>query len=93
MCIDYSRMQDKQLTMKVIEQLSHRYRDQEDGYTRMFKIPNREKDQAKMAILEYTDNPFPPLPHPSVRKPPSQLPTPPSRFSLPDNVPQEGTPV
>jgi len=79
--------------MKVIEQLSQRYKDRQDGYTRMFKIPNREEDQAKMAILEYVDNPFPPLPHPSVRKPPSKLPVPPSRFSIPDKVPPEGTPV
>ena len=79
--------------MKVIERLSQRYKDREEGYTRMFKIPNREKDQAKMAILEYTDNPFPPLPHPSVRGPPSQTPTPPSRFSIPEKVPPEGTPV
>ena len=79
--------------MKVIEELSQRYKDREDGYTRMFKIPNREEDQAKMAILEYVDNPFPPLPHPSVRKSPPQLPIPPSKFSIPDNVPPEGTPV
>ena len=81
--------------MKVIEQLSQRYKDREADYTRMFKIPNREEDQAKMAILEYVDNPFPPLPHPSVRKPPSQTPLPPLplRFSIPNQVPPEGTPV
>jgi len=83
--------QDKKLAIKVVE-LSDRYKNRQYGYTRLFRIPNREKDQAKMGILEYVDNPYPPLPHPSVRELPAKIPVPPSRFSS-SQVSAEGTPV
>ena len=83
--------QDKKLAAKVVG-LCDRYKNRQHSYTRLFRIPNREKDQAKMGILEYVDNPYPPLPHPSVRKPPAKIPEPPSRFSS-SEVPAEGTQV
>jgi len=92
MCIhnfDYS--QDNKLAVKVVE-ISDRFADHQHSYTRLFRIPNREKDQAKMGIVEYVGNPYPPLPHPSVREPPARIPVPPSRFSS-SQVPAEGTPV
>jgi len=69
--------QDKKLATKVVE-MSDRFKNRRNGYTRLFRIPNREKDQAKMGIVEYIDNPYPPLPHPSVREPPAKIPVPPS---------------
>ncbi|XP_065919331.1 large ribosomal subunit protein bL17-like [Dysidea avara] len=84
-------LMDKKLAAKVVG-LCDRYKNRQHSYTRLFRIPNREKDQAKMGILEYVDNPYPPLPHPSVRKPPAKIPEPPSRFSS-SEVPAEGTQV
>ena len=38
-----------------------RYEDKVSGYTRVFKIPPRRVDSAKMGIVEFVGNELPPL--------------------------------
>ncbi|XP_047216932.1 39S ribosomal protein L17, mitochondrial [Girardinichthys multiradiatus] len=53
---------EKDLVPKLFKVLAPRFENQLTGYTRMARIPNRENlDRAKMAVLEYKGNPFPPL--------------------------------
>ncbi|KAF7199002.1 transcript variant X2 [Nothobranchius furzeri] len=53
---------EKDLVPKLFKVLAPRFETQSNGYTRMARIPNRENlDKAKMAVLEYKGNPFPPL--------------------------------
>ncbi|XP_044064702.1 39S ribosomal protein L17, mitochondrial [Siniperca chuatsi] len=53
---------EKDLVPKLFKVLAPRFETQSNGYTRMVRIPNRQNlDRAKMAVLEYKGNPFPPL--------------------------------
>ncbi|XP_069559998.1 large ribosomal subunit protein bL17m [Brachyistius frenatus] len=53
---------EKDLIPKLFKVLAPRFETQSDGYTRMARLPNRQNlDRAKMAVLEYKGNPFPPL--------------------------------
>uniref|UniRef100_H3CRY7 Large ribosomal subunit protein bL17m n=1 Tax=Tetraodon nigroviridis TaxID=99883 RepID=H3CRY7_TETNG len=53
---------EKDLVPKLFKVLAPRFETQASGYTRMARIPNRQNlDRAKMAVLEYKGNPFPPL--------------------------------
>uniref|UniRef100_A0A8C6TEA1 Large ribosomal subunit protein bL17m n=1 Tax=Neogobius melanostomus TaxID=47308 RepID=A0A8C6TEA1_9GOBI len=53
---------EKDLVPKLFKVLAPRFETQTNGYTRFARIPNRENlDRAKMAVLEYKGNPFPPL--------------------------------
>ncbi|XP_019948419.1 large ribosomal subunit protein bL17m [Paralichthys olivaceus] len=53
---------EKDLVPKLFKVLAPRFETQSKGYTRMAQIPNRQNlDRAKMAVLEYKGNPFPPL--------------------------------
>ncbi|KAG8009930.1 39S ribosomal protein L17 [Nibea albiflora] len=53
---------EKDLVPKLFKVLAPRFETRPKGYTRMVRIPNRENlDRAKMAVLEYKGNPFPPL--------------------------------
>nr|ACO09595.1 39S ribosomal protein L17, mitochondrial precursor [Osmerus mordax] len=53
---------EKDLVPKLFKVLAPRFETQKKGYTRMARIPNRENlDRAKMSVLEYRGNPFPPL--------------------------------
>ncbi|XP_070822812.1 large ribosomal subunit protein bL17m [Chaetodon trifascialis] len=53
---------EKDLLPKLFKVLAPRFETQSNGYTRMARIPNKQNlDQAKMAVLEYKGNPFPPL--------------------------------
>ncbi|XP_034554558.1 39S ribosomal protein L17, mitochondrial [Notolabrus celidotus] len=55
-------MTEKDLVPKLFKVLAPRFETQSKGYTRMARIPNRQNlDRAKMAVLEYKGNPFPPL--------------------------------
>lgn len=55
-------LQEKDLVPKLFKVLAPRFETQPNGYTRMARIPNRQNlDRAKMAVLEYKGNPFPPL--------------------------------
>ncbi|XP_017270993.1 39S ribosomal protein L17, mitochondrial [Kryptolebias marmoratus] len=53
---------EKDLVPKLFKVLAPRFEKHSKSYTRMVRIPNRENlDRAKMAVLEYKGNPFPPL--------------------------------
>lgn len=53
---------EKDLVPKLFKVLAPRFESQTNGYTRLARIPNRNNlDRAKMAVLEYKGNPFPPL--------------------------------
>ncbi|XP_008322473.1 large ribosomal subunit protein bL17m [Cynoglossus semilaevis] len=53
---------EKDLVPKLFKVLAPRFESHSHGYTRMARVPNRENlDRAKMAVLEYKGNPFPPL--------------------------------
>ncbi|XP_061468351.1 large ribosomal subunit protein bL17m [Rhineura floridana] len=56
---------EKDLIHKLFKVLAPRFQPHARNYTRMLQIPNRENmDRAKMAVIEYKGNPFPPLPLP-----------------------------
>ncbi|KAM4665098.1 large ribosomal subunit protein bL17m [Discoglossus pictus] len=58
---------EKDLIHKLFKTLAPRFQPHHGNYTNMYQIPNRESlDRAKMAVIEYKGNPFPPL---IVRKP------------------------
>ncbi|XP_064155308.1 LOW QUALITY PROTEIN: 39S ribosomal protein L17, mitochondrial [Anguilla rostrata] len=53
---------EKDLVPKLFEVLAPRFENQQKGYTRMARIPNRTNlDRAAMAVLEYKGNPYPAL--------------------------------
>ncbi|GAA6220336.1 39S ribosomal protein L17, mitochondrial [Lates japonicus] len=53
---------EKDLVPKLFKVLAPRFETQSSSYTRMARIPNSANlDRAKMAVLEYKGNPFPPL--------------------------------
>ncbi|XP_068179290.1 large ribosomal subunit protein bL17m [Antennarius striatus] len=53
---------EKDLIPKLFKVLAPRFEAHSRDYTRMAQLPNRENlDRAKMAVLEYKGNPFPPL--------------------------------
>ncbi|XP_061573200.1 39S ribosomal protein L17, mitochondrial [Cololabis saira] len=53
---------EKDLVPKLFKVLAPRFEEHSKGYTRMARLPSRENlDRAKMAVLEYKGNPFPPL--------------------------------
>lgn len=60
--LSVSFLQEKDLVPKLFKVLAPRFESHSHGYTRMARVPNRENlDRAKMAVLEYKGNPFPPL--------------------------------
>ncbi|XP_042346431.1 39S ribosomal protein L17, mitochondrial [Plectropomus leopardus] len=53
---------EKDLVPKLFKVFAPRFENQTHGYTRMGRLPNRQNlDRAKMAVLEYKGNPYPPL--------------------------------
>ncbi|CAM2094774.1 large ribosomal subunit protein bL17m [Caretta caretta] len=53
---------EKDLIHKLFKVLAPRFQAHSGNYTRLLQIPNRENlDRAKMAVIEYKGNPFPPL--------------------------------
>lgn len=40
-------------TKKLIEEIAPQYKDRTGGYTRIMKLPRRQGDAAKMAIIEF----------------------------------------
>lgn len=54
--------QEKDLVPKLFKVLAPRFESHPNGYTRMARIPcTQNLDRAKMAVLEYKGNPFPPI--------------------------------
>ncbi|XP_078515991.1 large ribosomal subunit protein bL17m [Lissotriton helveticus] len=53
---------EKDLIHKLFKMLAPRYASDHSNYTNMYQIPTRENlDRAKMAVIEYKGNPYPPL--------------------------------
>ena len=53
--------QKKELIPKVFGHLLPRYEDKVSGYTKVYKIPPRKTDTAKMGIVEFVGNELPSL--------------------------------
>jgi large subunit ribosomal protein L17 len=48
-----SKIGSKDMTNKLVTEISSKYADREGGYTRIIKLPLRQKDAAKMAQIEF----------------------------------------
>jgi len=48
-----TRVLSKKSTKKLFNEIAPRYKDRPGGYTRILKLPPRESDGAKMAIIEF----------------------------------------
>jgi large subunit ribosomal protein L17 len=50
-----SRLSDRDIALKLVEEIAPRFEDRPGGYTRMFKLGMRQGDAAKMALLELVE--------------------------------------
>ncbi len=50
-----AKLQDKEMTRKLFDELAERYRDRPGGYVRVLKAGFRQGDNAPMAIVELVD--------------------------------------
>jgi large subunit ribosomal protein L17 len=48
-----SRIDNKELTKKLVTEISSKYAERNGGYTRIIKLPLRQSDAAKMAQIEF----------------------------------------
>jgi large subunit ribosomal protein L17 len=48
-----SRIGNKEITKKLIENIASKYADRKGGYTRIIKMQPRMSDGAKMALIEF----------------------------------------
>ncbi len=46
-------MNRKEESKKLFEEIAPKYKDQKGGYTRIMKLPQRQGDAAKMALIEF----------------------------------------
>jgi large subunit ribosomal protein L17 len=50
-----SALSDKDVALKLVEEIAPRFEDRPGGYTRMFKLGMRDGDAAKIALLELVE--------------------------------------
>ncbi len=50
-----AKLQDKEMTRKLFDELAERYKDRPGGYVRVLKAGFRQGDNAPMAIVELVD--------------------------------------
>ena len=50
-----SQLSDRDIALKLVEEIAPRFEDRPGGYTRMFKLGMRQGDAAKMALLELVE--------------------------------------
>jgi len=48
-----ARLGNKIVAKKLINEIAPKYKDRAGGYTRVIKLPKREGDAAKMAVIEF----------------------------------------
>ena len=53
----FSRLRDREIVVKLLNELGPRYRERPGGYLRILKCGYREGDSAPMAIVELVDRP------------------------------------
>ncbi len=46
-------MNRKEESKKLFDEIAPKYKDQKGGYTRIMKLPQRQGDAAKMALIEF----------------------------------------
>jgi len=57
--IAFSRLRDKEIVVKLFNELGPRYKERPGGYLRILKCGFRPGDNAPMAIVELVDRPIP----------------------------------
>lgn len=55
----FSRLRDREMVVKLFDELGPRYRGRNGGYTRILKFGFRVGDNAPMALMELVDRPAP----------------------------------
>lgn len=53
----FSRLRDRDMVVKVFDELGPRFKTREGGYLRILKFGNRQGDNAPMALVELLDRP------------------------------------
>jgi large subunit ribosomal protein L17 len=48
-------IKDKDIVMKIVNDLAKQYKDRNGGYTRILKVGPRRSDYTEMAIIEFVD--------------------------------------
>ena len=55
----FARLRDRDMVVKVFDELGPRFQTREGGYLRILKFGNRQGDNAPMAFVELVDRPEP----------------------------------
>jgi large subunit ribosomal protein L17 len=55
----FSRLRDREMVVKLFDEIGPRYKSRNGGYTRILKFGFRVGDNAPMAIMELVDRPSP----------------------------------
>lgn len=53
----FDRLRDREMVVKVFDELGHRYATRNGGYVRILKMGFRDGDNAPMALVELMDRP------------------------------------